>query len=31
MGGGRAVLTGPTFVDKTNIAQILPFVKQNTR
>jgi len=25
------VLTGPTFVDKTNIAQILPFVKQNTR
>jgi simple sugar transport system substrate-binding protein len=31
MGGGRAVLTGPTFVDKVNIAQILPFVKQNTR
>jgi simple sugar transport system substrate-binding protein len=31
MGGGKAVLTGPTFVDKTNIAQILPFVKQNTR
>jgi simple sugar transport system substrate-binding protein len=31
MGGGKAVLTGPTFVDKTNITQILPFVKQNTR
>jgi simple sugar transport system substrate-binding protein len=31
MGGGKAVLTGPTFVDKTNIAAILPFVKQNTR
>jgi simple sugar transport system substrate-binding protein len=25
------VLTGPSFVDKNNIAQILPFVKQNTR
>ena len=31
MGGGKAVLTGPTFVDKANIAPILPFVKQNTR
>ena len=31
LGGGKAVLTGPSFVDKTNIAQILPFVKQNTR
>ncbi len=31
MGGGKAVLTGPSFVDKANIAQILPFVKQNTR
>jgi simple sugar transport system substrate-binding protein len=31
MGGGQAVLTGPSFVDKTNIAQILPFVKANTR
>jgi simple sugar transport system substrate-binding protein len=31
MGGGRAVLTGPSFVDKTNIEQTLPFVKQNTR
>lgn len=31
MGGGGPVLTGPSFVDKTNIDQILPFVKQNTR
>jgi simple sugar transport system substrate-binding protein len=31
MGGGKAVLTGPSFVDKDNIAQILPFVKANTR
>jgi simple sugar transport system substrate-binding protein len=31
LGGGNAVLTGPSFVDKTNIAQILPFVKANTR
>jgi len=31
LGGGLPVLTGPSFVDKTNIAQILPFVKQNTR
>ena len=31
LGGGQAVLTGPSFVDKTNIAQILPFIKQNTR
>ena len=31
LGGGKAVLTGPSFVDKSNIAQILPFVKQNTR
>src|SRR4051812_28548837 len=31
MGGGEAVLTGPTFVDKSNIAKILPFVKANTR
>jgi simple sugar transport system substrate-binding protein len=31
MGGGKAVLTGPSFVDKTNIAKILPFVKRNTR
>src|SRR3954467_2462985 len=31
MGGGEAVLTGPSFVDKSNIATILPFVKANTR
>lgn len=31
MGGGKAVLTGPSFVDNTNIDQILPFVKNNTR
>jgi simple sugar transport system substrate-binding protein len=31
MGGGQAVLTGPSFVDKTNIDRILPFVKDNTR
>src|SRR3954470_1650493 len=31
MGGGNAVLTGPSFVDKNNITQILPFVKANTR
>jgi simple sugar transport system substrate-binding protein len=31
MGGGMAVLTGPSFVDNTNIDQILPFVQNNTR
>jgi simple sugar transport system substrate-binding protein len=31
LGGGQAVLTGPSFVDKSNIATILPFVKNNTR
>ena len=31
MGGGKAVLTGPSFVDTSNIDQILPFVKSNTR
>jgi simple sugar transport system substrate-binding protein len=31
IGGGKAVLTGPSFVDKTNIATILPFAKKNTR
>src|SRR3954469_13852751 len=31
MGGGGPVLTGPSFVDKTNIDKILPFVKANTR
>ena len=31
VGGGKAVLTGPSFVDKSNIATILPFTKNNTR
>ncbi|GAA2482409.1 substrate-binding domain-containing protein [Winogradskya humida] len=31
IGGGKPVLTGPSFVDKDNIAKILPFTKSNTR
>ncbi len=31
MGGGGPVLTGPSFVDSTNIDVILPFTQQNTR
>ena len=31
IGGGKPVLTGPSFVDKSNIDKILPFVKNNTR
>ncbi|MEV4704383.1 sugar ABC transporter substrate-binding protein [Actinoplanes sp. NPDC049316] len=31
IGGGKAVLTGPSFVDKDNIGKILPFAKNNTR
>jgi simple sugar transport system substrate-binding protein len=31
LGGGKPVLTGPTFVDSSNIDTILPFVKNNTR
>ena len=31
IGGGKAVLTGPSFVDKTNIDTILPFAQKNTR
>lgn len=31
IGGGKAVLTGPSFVDSTNIATILPFAQNNTR
>jgi simple sugar transport system substrate-binding protein len=31
LGGGRAVLTGPSIVDKSNIAAILPFAQKNTR
>jgi simple sugar transport system substrate-binding protein len=31
IGGGRAVLTGPSFVDANNIDKILPFAEKNTR
>ena len=31
IGGGKATLTGPSFVDSSNIDQILPFTKNNTR
>ncbi len=31
IGGGQPVLTGPSFVDETNIDQILPFAENNTR
>lgn len=31
IGGGKAVLTGPSIVDKNNIAKILPFAEKNTR
>jgi simple sugar transport system substrate-binding protein len=31
MGGGEAVLTGPSFVDKANVDAILPFINENTR
>jgi simple sugar transport system substrate-binding protein len=31
LGGGLPVLTGPSFVDATNISTILPFTKNNTR
>jgi simple sugar transport system substrate-binding protein len=31
IGGGKPVLTGPSFVDKNNIDKILPFTKNNTR
>ncbi|MER7072773.1 substrate-binding domain-containing protein [Terrabacter sp. NPDC000476] len=31
IGGGKPVLTGPSFVDASNIDQILPFAKNNTR
>jgi simple sugar transport system substrate-binding protein len=31
IGGGRAVLTGPSFVDSSNIDTILPFAQNNTR
>jgi simple sugar transport system substrate-binding protein len=31
LGGGKPVLTGPSIVDKTNIAQILPYTANNKR
>jgi simple sugar transport system substrate-binding protein len=31
LGGGRAVLTGPSIVDSSNIDKILPFAKNGTR
>lgn len=31
VGGGKAVLTGPTFVTKGNIAQVAKFAKRGTR
>ena len=31
IGGGRPVLTGPSFVDQENIDVILPFAQNNTR
>jgi simple sugar transport system substrate-binding protein len=31
IGGGKPVLTGPSFVDKTNIDKIVPFTQKNTR
>jgi simple sugar transport system substrate-binding protein len=31
IGGGKATLTGPSFVDKDNIDKILPFAENNTR
>lgn len=31
IGGGKAVLTGPSIVDSKNIAKILPYAEKNTR
>jgi simple sugar transport system substrate-binding protein len=31
LGGGQPSLTGPSFVDTTNVDAILPFINQNTR
>ena len=31
LGGGKPVLTGPSFVDSTNIDQILPYTANNKR
>lgn len=31
IGGGKATLTGPSFVDSTNVATVLPYISSNTR
>ena len=31
LGGGQAVLTGPSFIDKANIAQVAEYAKRGTR
>ncbi|HZA15675.1 MAG TPA: substrate-binding domain-containing protein [Pseudonocardiaceae bacterium] len=31
IGGGKATLTGPSFVDSSNIDRIIPFAENNTR
>jgi simple sugar transport system substrate-binding protein len=31
IGGGKATLTGPSFVDASNIDKIIPFAEKNTR
>jgi simple sugar transport system substrate-binding protein len=31
LGGGKASLTGPSFVDTSNVDAILPFIDKNTR
>jgi simple sugar transport system substrate-binding protein len=31
LGAGKPTLTGPSFVDSTNVDKILPFIDQNTR
>jgi simple sugar transport system substrate-binding protein len=31
LGGGKPSLTGPSFVDNSNVDSILPFINQNTR
>jgi simple sugar transport system substrate-binding protein len=31
LGGGKPTLTGPSFVDKSNVDAILPFIDKNTR
>jgi simple sugar transport system substrate-binding protein len=31
LGGGKEVLTGPSFIDKSNIAQVIQYAKNGTR